>query len=249
MDFLDCIWVSGLGIPVFEKLIGQQIVLNRNWQKDQQSIEDSVNTVLRDNIPCYILIFPEGTRITRKNIEKSNEFARERGLKELHKVVLPRVKGLHMILTAIKSQNKTSKGIRWIYDVTIGYPPTREFIECYRQEGKSSNRVRESIQQRSYPVIGVAELLMKVLRGSKVCVNVRKVAVDTVPIEDDVQFNEWCYERFYRKEDMLNELEASAKERYKTCENENLTQQELSSLYQFKGEPVLKEPFVFVPWW
>ncbi|EFC42731.1 predicted protein [Naegleria gruberi] len=266
----DLLIIPFLGFPGL--ILGKQIVLDRNWQKDQQSIADSVNSVMKDNIPSYVLIFPEGTRITQNNITKSNEFARERKLRELNQVVLPRVKGLGMMIKAITTQQENANidlsvekdnGIKYIYDVTIGYPPTREYIESCRKEAVNDKKVASSIVNKAFPVLGAPELLMKRLKGTKICVNIKKIPINTVPHHDEKQFNEWCYERFYRKEDMLSQLQTDAKENLKKLESKNSTststndlnpitvypQQELSKLYSFRNEKILNEPFRFVPWW
>ena len=245
-------------------LLGGQIILNRNWQQDQQHLQESVNSVLKDDIPCYITLFPEGTRLSEKNLKNSIQFSKERNLRELSKVVYPRVKGLRMILQAIKHQKETckhTKGVKWVYDVTLGYPPTRQFIKAYEHSKYSflnhTQPQREQPQQpqqqqRVFPVVPFADLLLKNLSGLKICVNIKKIDIADIPVEDEKQFTEWCYERFYRKEDMLIELEKNALEELEKLlkqQQHSPSQNELSACYSFKGEKILKEPFQFTPWW
>ncbi|KAG2375249.1 hypothetical protein C9374_009872 [Naegleria lovaniensis] len=269
----DLLYIPFLGFPAM--LLGGQIILNRNWQQDQQHLQESVNSVLKDDIPCYITLFPEGTRLSEKNLKSSIQFSKERQLRELSKVVYPRVKGLRMILQAIKNQkasSKHTKGVKWVYDVTLGYPPTRQFIKAYEQHGSSSSRAIHTThttstaththttttgtttthtqqQQRVFPVLPFADLLMKNLSGLKICVNIKKIDIDCIPVDDEKQFTEWCYERFYRKEDMLIELEKNALELLKQHSHRNISQSELSACYSFKNEKILDEPFRFTPWW
>ncbi|KAK6056999.1 Acyltransferase [Cooperia oncophora] len=73
------------------------------------------------NEKFWLLIFPEGTRYSRKRKQKillSQEFCRRKGIPEFKNVLSPRVGGIFMALERLETLDA-------IYDVTIGYGQTR----------------------------------------------------------------------------------------------------------------------------
>ncbi|KAL9654851.1 hypothetical protein ABK040_008643 [Willaertia magna] len=259
-------------------VLSEMILLNRNWQTDQSEIQNKIYSLLKDNIPCYLIIFPEGTRLNAQKLKMANDFAKERNLKETEKVVLPRVKGLKLIMDSLKNllntknptknhtKNNSSinenhnneidnakdqfkmEGINTVYDITFGYPPNLNFVK-EKQNAKSI-----------YPILDVIDLLMNLAQGVKICVNVKKIKLETIPTENEETFKDWIYERFYRKDEMLKEMEVNANRKLKKWKEDKqsemndssllyITQKELSEMYEFVGEKVVDEPLRFVPFW
>jgi len=80
------------------------LFLNRNWEKDQKAIIQKlseVSTVYPR--PWWVGIYPEGTRITPKKKAESLQFAAERGLPQLHNILLPRTKGFTFLVSSLRS--------------------------------------------------------------------------------------------------------------------------------------------------
>ena len=89
------------------------IFLQREWNKDQENINQYCAVLNDYPVPYVVLIFCEGTRFTGTKHESSNEFARSHDLKELKHHLIPRTKGfLHLY-------NNLKPSLSGIYDITI----------------------------------------------------------------------------------------------------------------------------------
>ncbi len=97
MLFLDCIF------------------LKRNWDSDEQKIKETFNKFHHYKIPLWLLIFPEGTRVTPEKLERSNNYAKIKGIPETKKVLLPRTKGFASSIVGLRGHAKA------VYDITILY--------------------------------------------------------------------------------------------------------------------------------
>ncbi|GMT28863.1 hypothetical protein PFISCL1PPCAC_20160 [Pristionchus fissidentatus] len=78
--------------------------------------------------PYWLLIFPEGTRITPETLYRSKQFRRGKGLEHMERVLSPRAAGLKLCLDSLDS-------LEAIYDITIAYsqekpPGMFEFVCC-----------------------------------------------------------------------------------------------------------------------
>jgi lysocardiolipin and lysophospholipid acyltransferase len=62
-----------------------------------------------------LLLFPEGTDLSKSNIEKNNEYARKNNLQETQQILYPKPGGLLTCLNSLPDQNNI------VHDVTIAY--------------------------------------------------------------------------------------------------------------------------------
>ena len=49
--------------------------------------------------PCWLLLYPEGTRFSKEKHEASIEFAREKQIQPMRQHLIPRPKGFHELTT------------------------------------------------------------------------------------------------------------------------------------------------------
>lgn len=124
MLFIDCVFVK------------------RDWAKDRDSIRRTF-AKLRDNgIPVWLISFSEGTRITPEKLEKSQAYARERGMQEPRHTLLPRSKGFVATVEGLRDH------VEAVYDLTIGYeagvPTLSQFVKGYVP--------RAHLHARRYPI-------------------------------------------------------------------------------------------------
>jgi 1-acyl-sn-glycerol-3-phosphate acyltransferase len=98
MLFLDCPFVK------------------RDWAADRESIARTFSRLVRGRVPVWLILFPEGTRITPQKLKSSHEFARTRGLRAHKHLLLPRTKGFAASVQGLRSH------LDAVYDITIGYP-------------------------------------------------------------------------------------------------------------------------------
>jgi 1-acyl-sn-glycerol-3-phosphate acyltransferase len=89
--------------------------VKRDWTKDRASIEGTFSRIIKDNIPVWLVTFAEGTRITPAKLERSQAYARKKGLTPTRHVMLPRTKGFTASLQGLR------KRLDAVYDITIGY--------------------------------------------------------------------------------------------------------------------------------
>lgn len=98
MHFIDCVF------------------LKRDWAKDQNSIMATFARIKNKKVPAWLIMFPEGTRITPDKVNQSRKFAGEKGLGSPENVLVPRTKGFAAVVAGLHDY------LDAVYDVTIGYP-------------------------------------------------------------------------------------------------------------------------------
>ncbi len=90
--------------------------VKRNWTRDRDAIARVFARITGDDIPVWLITFPEGTRITPAKHEAAVAFAAEHGLRSPLHTLVPRTKGFAAAVRGLR-QHATA-----IYDVTLGYP-------------------------------------------------------------------------------------------------------------------------------
>lgn len=106
-------YVPGLG---WGMLFLDCLFLKRNWEQDQARIQETFGKFERENIPLWLISYVEGTRIRKKKWEKSQAYAKEKGLPVLENLLLPRTKGFVAVVKNLRGH------LDAVYDLTITYP-------------------------------------------------------------------------------------------------------------------------------
>lgn len=111
MVFLDCLFIK------------------RDWTSDKDKIKAVFQNVITNNVPLWIITFPEGTRVKPHKIEASQKYAEKRNLPKLKHVLLPRTKGFVATCEGLRGH------VEAVYDLTIGYtkgvPTIIQFAKGY----------------------------------------------------------------------------------------------------------------------
>ena len=97
MLFIDCLFVK------------------RNWPDDREHIQRVFDKILNSQVPLWLMIFAEGTRVSPSKIVSSQEYAKKYGLTPLKHVLFPRTKGFAATVQTLH------RHVQAVYDVTIGY--------------------------------------------------------------------------------------------------------------------------------
>ena len=105
-------WVPGIG---WGMVFLDCIFVKRDWATDAASIDATFRRVRRDEVPLWLVSFPEGTRLTPAKVTASQAFAEGRDLPRLEHVLLPRTKGFVATVAGLRSH------LDAVYDVTIAY--------------------------------------------------------------------------------------------------------------------------------
>ena len=85
-------------------------------------------------------------------------------------------------------------------------------------------------------VVVNSDFLSRNLRGLKVCVNVKRIPLSDIPLHDEKLFKQWCYDRWYLKDEMLHKL-SQMPEGKRHFEGETIRE------YPFCVKSWLNEPF------
>lgn len=107
------------------------IFLARNWANDQAQLAKQLEEVSSQNHvetspessnktakKLLLLIFPEGTLVSKQTRPVSAKFAEKMGIKDLENLLLPRSTGLFFCLRTLAKEMDDL----WLVDFTIGYP-------------------------------------------------------------------------------------------------------------------------------
>jgi len=89
--------------------------LERDWDRDQVQIKKTFERMKAMNMPLWLVSFPEGTRLRKDKLKKSQEFARSRGHQPLERVLFPRLKGFVATIQELRGD------LDAVYDVTLAY--------------------------------------------------------------------------------------------------------------------------------
>jgi 1-acyl-sn-glycerol-3-phosphate acyltransferase len=106
----NLVFLPGIGF-IFGS--GSDITLNRKLEDDVDNINDKISKI-KEGI---IIIMPEGTRYTPEKFTESQKYCKENGLTVFNNVLYPKMKGLYLISSILKKNNKLGK----IIDFTIQF--------------------------------------------------------------------------------------------------------------------------------
>ncbi|XP_064484689.1 acyl-CoA:lysophosphatidylglycerol acyltransferase 1-like isoform X2 [Ornithodoros turicata] len=134
----------------------------------------------------WIVLFPEGGFL-RKRIATSQRYAKANNYPILEHVTLPRTGALKVVLDTLSRENlaKVTKGkeepLKWIVDVTIGYPDYGKPLDLLIISGGFRKPCTVHMHYRRFPV-------------------------SDVPFDSQERLTKWLYDRWVEKEELLDEL-------------------------------------------
>eukprot|EP01121_Diplochlamys_sp_Union-15-3_P017830 TRINITY_DN6360_c0_g3_i1.p1 TRINITY_DN6360_c0_g3~~TRINITY_DN6360_c0_g3_i1.p1 ORF type:complete len:329 (-),score=35.01 TRINITY_DN6360_c0_g3_i1:58-1044(-) len=106
-------YIPGIGTGI---LALGSVFISRSWEKDQEEMRKAFSHLISDEMPFWLLLFPEGTRLTPQNVISGQEFARKKGYPILKNLSFPKVKGFQAAVKHLRY------GANAVYDITIAYP-------------------------------------------------------------------------------------------------------------------------------
>ncbi|KAJ1502500.1 hypothetical protein HMI54_008952 [Coelomomyces lativittatus] len=172
-------WVPLFGLGM--KLAGFPF-LSRNWVSDQRSMESVFSTLREEELPCWLILFLEGTRLTPEKLQESQIFCKSKDYPIFENVLYPRKKGF--IATARALQNTH---VKYIYDLTIAY---------YHIPTGSMNSVFPSI----------LDLNCKALDSNwKFHVHVERIPLTSISLENTEVVEQWIEDRWKAKDLLLSQ--------------------------------------------
>jgi 1-acyl-sn-glycerol-3-phosphate acyltransferase len=171
-----------------------------NWKRDGTTILDRYQSFKDSNSSIWPTIFVEGTfhdGAVPNLVEKTQSFAKDRGLPVLDYVLTPRTRGFVSCVTNLRGH------VTHIVDQTMAFTgnadPTcdRKFVSCLPLNDES--RVLPDIVDLSS------------FRGPQhVHIHVTITPIDDLP-EDDEGIQQWVHDRWKAKDDMLRNFHKTGK--------------------------------------
>ncbi|CAN0128810.1 unnamed protein product [Pylaiella littoralis] len=86
------------------------IFLKRDWVKDRANLEKQLGVFTGDGFPLRLLIFPEGTTINQRSMDKCSAYAKKEQRPTFDHLLLPRTTGFGACLNAFSSAENNSGG-------------------------------------------------------------------------------------------------------------------------------------------
>jgi 1-acyl-sn-glycerol-3-phosphate acyltransferase len=124
------------------------IFLKRNRDLDEAHIKRSIKEMIAVGIKPVLLIFPEGTDLSAKNLGKSHEYSKDKGLAQRDYTLYPRLKGMQAVVAALTEAFEGSDSTVEVVDVTIGYSGTVVQSEVQLIQGRACDTVDLWLQRR-----------------------------------------------------------------------------------------------------
>lgn len=91
------------------------VFLRRTWADDEANIRATFARITENRLPFWLMIFPEGTRLTPQKLKRSQNYAEKRGLPVYRHVMLPRTKGFSAAVQGLGAQAQA------VYDLTLAF--------------------------------------------------------------------------------------------------------------------------------
>ncbi|KAI9660325.1 MAG: hypothetical protein M1821_009675 [Bathelium mastoideum] len=154
------------------------IFLSRNWETDRPQMERQLRGLNKPFDPMWLVIFPEGTNLSKSTRESSKRWADKNGLEDMKHQLLPRSTGLQFCLQELRTTTS------WLYDCTIGYEgiPKGEY-------GQDIYTLRSSFFEGRPP--------------KSVNMHWRRFYIPDIPIDDKKKFDVWLRNRWREKDYLL----------------------------------------------
>jgi hypothetical protein len=154
------------------------IFLSRKWEEDQRTFKKHLSKLNKKGDPMWLIIFPEGTNLSKTTRERSQQWAQKNGLQDMKHQLLPRSTGLKFCLNELRDTTD------WLYDCTIAYEGVPE-----GQFGQDIFTLRSSFFEGRPP--------------KSVNMHWRRFHFDDIPYENTHAFEVWLRNRWREKDYML----------------------------------------------
>lgn len=143
--------------------------------------------------PYELLIFPEGTVMLNRTVNKLREFCKEQGRKPLENVLLPRVRGLFLAL------RKLRHSVEFVYDFTTGYGDLGQY------EFGEDKFLLKRFYLRGYGPPSI-NYYVDAYKLSEIPLGAETDDVDDADPEDLRKFDEWLSQVWYAKDARMQQF-------------------------------------------
>lgn len=174
-DWYYVIKRSQIIVPSFGTLFGfdHDIKVKKNWLEDQEHFEKQIDKIKTGNI----IIFPAGTRFTKKKHKKAVEFSKKNNIPIYNNLLVPRTKGLWKLINYLSKKDRLAN----IYDFTLVIPK-------YLKKELFLEEILESNLGDTYAIIK----------------NIKKP--DQKYLDDMIKFKKWIFKFWKEKDNLVNNI-------------------------------------------
>jgi 1-acyl-sn-glycerol-3-phosphate acyltransferase len=112
----EIVYTPGFGLIMYGS---PDIKLNRNWEKDKETFGKQIDKIQTNSgEKQIILIFPEGTRLTKKKLEEGQQFSIDNNLPVFKNLLVPKTKGLWHLINHLDQTKRLGR----VWDITLAIP-------------------------------------------------------------------------------------------------------------------------------
>jgi len=177
------------------------IFMSRKWVSDKPRLHhrlEKLKTKRTEPVPgtrlfnpMWLLIFPEGTNLSRNTKRISDAYGEKHDIRPFKHQLLPRSTGLFFCLQQLKGT------VDWVYDCTVGYegPPKGSYPDAYFTIRSTYLRGRPPRSVNFYW---------------------RRFAISEIPLNDQKEFEIWLNKRWAEKDQLLEQFVETG--RFPPCE-------------------------------
>ncbi|TPX59410.1 1-acylglycerol-3-phosphate O-acyltransferase [Spizellomyces sp. 'palustris'] len=195
--------VFGWGMQFFEF-----IFLARKWALDRVTMSKILHRSLRDKLPVWLVIFPEGTIITDDTKEKCRAYAKKMDIPDdPQHVLIPKSTGLYFCLKNLQP------AATHLWDITMGYQGLDGIQTPYEVyslsrvffESKGPERVHMHVQK--FPVKDLPGFNEAATMNTRDDEKMDRSEVESQKDEErSEQFGLWLRKRFLEKDELMAEF-------------------------------------------
>ena len=101
-------YLPGFGLLTYSN---SEIKLSRNWENDKDILAKQIDKIKTNSNSKkqFIIIFPEGTRINKKNLEEGQIFSKSNNLPIYDNLLVPKAKGLWFLINHLNKTNRLGR--------------------------------------------------------------------------------------------------------------------------------------------
>ncbi|EDO19264.1 hypothetical protein Kpol_1036p6 [Vanderwaltozyma polyspora DSM 70294] len=147
-------------------------------QSNQSSITVKSNVSPKSKWPYSVVLYPEGTNMSKRARQKSEEYSRKMGREPFKNVLLPHTTGLRHSITLLQGTLDT------VYDITIAYSGVKQ--DEYGEELYTLKNVFFK---------GIAPRLTDIY--------IRSYNISEIPFTNEEKFTKWLFDVWEEKEKIL----------------------------------------------
>lgn len=141
--------------------------------------------------PYQIILFPEGTVIARNTRERSDKYCRKKNLPIMKHVLIPRIRGLYLVLKKLRDS------VEVVYDITTGYSDLK--ADEYGEDKFSLKRFYVLGKGPKMINYHIRAFYVKDIPLGEDCED-----IDDVNEEDLKKFEDWLFKIWYEKDKLMD---------------------------------------------